>query len=944
MSRFWQIFFLLFFFANFSFGLEKTGVCAFAPIKPDPKMVNSFTPEQEVWLGEILSEWNHDSGWIVEDEALNAYLDKIGKRLVKELPPTNLDFRFYVYDSPVSNAYSIAGGRVYATRKLIGFTRNEDELAAVLAHELGHIVTHQQATVFSRIFQEEIGATKFGDRKDMEAKFNQMLESKKKTTIRRDDEQGEADRVGMDILVRAGYRAEAMTEFWDRFTANKGKTGSWFSDLFGSTDVSSKRYREMLKEAVKLPTECIEKRDPKDEQEFKTWQAQVVSYDKQGRPENVPGLVAKKALDPPLQDELHTLRFTPDGKYLLAQDNATIYVMTREPFAVKFMIPAEEAFPAKFTGDSRYLSFYTPELRAEVWELATANRIAAYDLHSTYGCEQTALTTDAKTLACIDAKQDLVIIDSATQDRIFEKKRIRSGEVDFTNGIKFEIEYVNMAFSPNGKYLLVAGKYGTIAVDVANRKEIPLASGVKGVLKKAFTFLDDGRILGLAGGSNASVVTFPDGNLLQSVELGASIPSTVTKGDYILMRPIKDYEVGVLDLKSGQIVRANKRAAMDIWGDMAVSELGTGEVALFGVSTTPMARVKLPRGNLAGVRVSAVSDDFQWLAVAEEGRGAIWNVSTGQRLYNIKSFQGAYFGPDGAYVDFPKQEKLERSVARLSLGQPGISLANKLGSGRFTQRGPYVITWKQKRNKPEKPDDEEEEKTIDRFNRYRYEGTNLKWHDLLEFPAKHETMELRDTKTGNVLWSRTFDHEVPNLFTHADADVIALTWWVGQPGVKDEFEKIPGLRAKKGAAKDSDFLVEIVDLRTGAIVGGVVLDTNDGMFRLQQVLPTRSWVAIKDSFGRVLVYNVKTGACTGKMFGTPYEMAADSKELLIRNDSRRFSLYDAETMTKRAEYLFSAPVANVQLSAKGDRMFALTDTQMTYIVDTKSKEELAGAK
>ncbi len=911
--------------------------CALAPIKNDPKRINSFKPDQEVYLGEILAEWGNGSGSIVDDAALNAYLTKIGQRLVKKLPPTGLDFRFYVSDSPEANGYSIAGGRVYITRKLIAFARTEDEIAGVIGHELGHIVTHQQAVTFSRIFKDKIGATEFADRKDVMEKFHRMLESKKTSNANREDEQEEADRVGLEILVRAGYHPEELTAFWDRFTANKGKTGNWFTDTFGNTNEVSKRYREMLKESVKLPAECIEKRDPNDALEFKKWQAAVVAYDRYNRSEKLPGLVSKKALDPPLQDQLHTLRFSYDGKYVLAQDNGTIYVLSREPFVIKFAVPADEAFPAKFTSDSKFVSFYTPDLRAEVWDVATGKPANMYDLHSAHGCMQTALSADAKTLACIDMKEDLVLIDTATQDRIFEKKSIRSGNADYTFAagymrFSFQIDYVNMAFSPDGKYLLLCGKNTTVGVDVANRKEIPLPSSIKAAIKHAFTFLDNNRLFGLEdkNGSKALLVSFPEGNLLDSMPFGPAIPSGVTKGDYVLMRPIKDFEAGVFDLKSKQIVRANKKPATDIWGDMVLSEMGTGEVGLFGTAKEPIARATLPRGRLAGVRAAAISDDFKWLALAEEERGAIWNLSSGQRFYNLKAFKGAYFTPDGAYVDFPKQDNMERSIAKLNLQQPGMSMAAKLGPGKFHDRGAYLLTWKAKSSDENK----EEEKTIDRFNRYRYEGSSFRWNDIIKWPEQHQALEIRDTRTGNSLWSRQFDMDQPHMFTNPDAGVIAFVWSVGQPKVKAEFDKIPGLAEKKGSAKDTDYLIEIVDFQTGAPIGGLVFETNERTFVPESVLPTRNWVAVSDSFGRTIAYNLKTGACTGKVFGTPAEMAADSKELIIRHNSRRFTLYDTDTMSERAEYVFSAPVTNLQLSRNGSRVFALTSDQTTYMIDT----------
>jgi WD40 repeat protein len=435
-------------------------------------------------------------------------------------------------------------------------------------------------------------------------------------------------------------------------------------------------------------------------------------------------------------------------------------------------------------------------------------------------------------------------------------------------------------------------------------------------------------------------LSFPDGKLEKTIPFGTSIPSPVTKGDFVLMRPIKGYDVGVVDLNSGQIVRANKLSAMDIYEDIAVSELGTGEIGLFGATAAPLARVKLPRGHLASVRVSAVSNDLQWLAMSEEARGAVWNLATGQRLYNLKTFKGAYFDGDGAYVDFPKQDKTERAIARLNLQQSGISLANKLGPGMFQQRGPVVFGWK-KKHSDKSEEEEEEELNKQRFNRYRYEGKSLSWRDVFVAPEEHETMEVRDSRTGSILWTRTFDKRVPRLYANTEAGVVTYSWRLYMPGAKAEYEKLADPAKKKPSYKDGDYLVEVVDLMTGSVVGFTIIDTNDGVFTLNSILATRTWAVAKDSFGRTLVYSLKTGECTGKVFGSPGEIASDSNDLFIEEDSRHFTLFDAATMSKKTDFDFPFPVTELRLNNKGDRILAVTADQTTYLINNSQDGKAA---
>jgi predicted Zn-dependent protease len=114
--------------------------------------VNIFTEQQEVDLGDAAAE--HIQGdFQVIDADINDYLRQVGERIVKHIPPTHFRFQFFLVDLPDVNAFALPGGRVYVTRKLVAFVRNEDELAGVLGHEIGHIISHHTAIDMTRTFQ-----------------------------------------------------------------------------------------------------------------------------------------------------------------------------------------------------------------------------------------------------------------------------------------------------------------------------------------------------------------------------------------------------------------------------------------------------------------------------------------------------------------------------------------------------------------------------------------------------------------------------------------------------------------------------------------------------------------------------------------------------------------------------------------------------------------------
>ena len=151
--------------------------CRQPTITPTPAGANIFTEEQEVDLGDAIAQQLEPHLRVTDDAQVTAYLARVGDRIVKQLPPSHLHFRYYLIDLAIPNAYSTAGGRIYVTRKLVAFVKSEDELAAVLSHEIGHIITHQTAIEMTSLFGAVLGVHQVGDRRDVFAKYNDLFAS-----------------------------------------------------------------------------------------------------------------------------------------------------------------------------------------------------------------------------------------------------------------------------------------------------------------------------------------------------------------------------------------------------------------------------------------------------------------------------------------------------------------------------------------------------------------------------------------------------------------------------------------------------------------------------------------------------------------------------------------------------------------------------------------------
>lgn len=76
---------------------------------------------------------------VYRDEALQAYVEKVGNAVAAASHRPDLDYTFTIIDSPEINAFALPGGYVYVNRGLLTYVNSEAELAAVLGHEIGHI-------------------------------------------------------------------------------------------------------------------------------------------------------------------------------------------------------------------------------------------------------------------------------------------------------------------------------------------------------------------------------------------------------------------------------------------------------------------------------------------------------------------------------------------------------------------------------------------------------------------------------------------------------------------------------------------------------------------------------------------------------------------------------------------------------------------------------------
>jgi hypothetical protein len=658
-------------------------------------------------------------------------------------------------------------------------------------------------------------------------------------------------------------------------------------------------------------------------------------------------VVWKKTLEPALQDAIHTLKFSSDGRYVLAQDSGNIYVLTREPFQVLFRIDAYDAYPAQFTPNSQGVVFYDPSLRVEKWDIASQQRSSVTEVYVFRTCWQTLLSPDGNTLACYRSTKELELVDVSTGDQVLERKDFLEGKaaVERSNLSTFRFTYIvdllNLAFSPDGRYFVASLRnQKSLAFDIAQRHEIPVAGALKTFIGTAFAFVTPDQIVGYAGdhGEKSAIVEFPSGKIIRQVDLGGAKPTPATRGNYILMRPIKDYAVGVLDVNSNQIVGANKESAFDVFDKQHVAEMKNGHVGLFAASPTPLAEVALTRGSFGRLRSVAVSKDLNWLAISGRTRGGVWAIPSRSRILNLREFRSAYIGQDGALLaDFPPHDPTPRSIARVTLDQRQFSEAMKPTLKEETQEGPYLVSIR-----PVNPGNAEKESQTapdsEDSVQAPVEGLNIRW-DFSSFSAEvpHNTvLEVRQIQSGSLLWFRNFQKESPRRYTDWSHSTLILSWPFTQGAARAELNDHPDWKSRFPSLKDKDLLLEVLNLQTGNILGGFVLSTGAGSFSVARAHAIGDWLILQDNRDRVLVYSLRTGQELGRTFGRFVGVSEPSSLLCLQNLPGKLEIYDLNTMSISDEFTFAHNISSVDFAGNGKQLFVLTSDQSAYLLEPRT--------
>jgi predicted Zn-dependent protease len=173
-----------------------------------------------------------------QSAAAQRTIETIGKRIADSSGLSNVNWEFVAFDSPEVNAFVLPGGKVGFFRGLMERAESDDELAAVMGHEVGHVIARHAAERVSQQLGVQLGvqaaamalSEDLGEHADLAAAalgagliYGVVLPYSRAHEL-------EADRLGVDLMKQSAFDPGGAVSFWEKMIAAQGETPlAWMS-------------------------------------------------------------------------------------------------------------------------------------------------------------------------------------------------------------------------------------------------------------------------------------------------------------------------------------------------------------------------------------------------------------------------------------------------------------------------------------------------------------------------------------------------------------------------------------------------------------------------------------------------------------------------------------------------------------------------------------------
>lgn len=229
------------------------GGCA-AVSKDNIQGFNLISVEEETQLGDKFTVEIEKQYKVSQDKETTAYVDRVGRRLLAKARDVQFPFTFKVVVDDSINAFAIPGGHIYVHTGLIKAASSEDELAAVMAHEINHAVArHGTQQMTQQYGYNLVVQMLLGDNPGMLTQLATSLFGQAGTMAYSRSMENQADYLGVETMAKAGYDPNGMLTFFTKLNAmSGGQKTSQVEKFFSSHPQTGERLSNVKAAIAKL--------------------------------------------------------------------------------------------------------------------------------------------------------------------------------------------------------------------------------------------------------------------------------------------------------------------------------------------------------------------------------------------------------------------------------------------------------------------------------------------------------------------------------------------------------------------------------------------------------------------------------------------------------------------------------------------------------------------
>lgn len=180
---------------------------------------------------------------------------RVGKRIAVASGRTDLQWEFNVIQDDSPNAFALPGGKVGVNTGLFKVAKNDDQLAAVMAHEVGHAIARHGSERMSQQMVVQAGLAGLGLSGDQAAQYAELAAMAATLGVILPfsrTQEAEADHIGVIMMAKAGYDPRAAVTLWENFAKLGGSRQPEFLSTHPAPTSRIENLQALMPEAMAI--------------------------------------------------------------------------------------------------------------------------------------------------------------------------------------------------------------------------------------------------------------------------------------------------------------------------------------------------------------------------------------------------------------------------------------------------------------------------------------------------------------------------------------------------------------------------------------------------------------------------------------------------------------------------------------------------------------------